>query len=66
MREGHRFRFFLAMNCQVAAVAEEGAEAPCSKAPAVLEYDVVLPTNFLGLHPARSACPCSCNRWNAV
>ena len=50
MREGHRFRFLLAMNCQIAAVAEEGAEAPYSKAPAVLEYGAVLPTNFWGLH----------------
>jgi hypothetical protein len=48
MREGHRFRFLLAMNCQVAAVAAEGAEAPYSKAPAVLEYGAVLPTNFWG------------------
>jgi hypothetical protein len=51
MREGHRFRFLLAMNCQGAAVAAEGAEAPYSKAPAVLEYGAVLPTNFLGLRP---------------
>jgi hypothetical protein len=38
MREGRRFRFLLAMNCQVAAEAAEGAEAPYSGAPAVLEY----------------------------
>jgi hypothetical protein len=37
MREGRRFRFLLAMNCQVAAEAAEGAEAPYSGAPAVLE-----------------------------
>jgi hypothetical protein len=51
MRAGRRFRFLLAMNCQVAAVAAEGAEAPYSRAPAVREYGAVLPTHFLGLHP---------------
>jgi hypothetical protein len=51
MREGRLIRFLLAMNCQVPAVAEEGAEAPYSKAPAVLEYGTVLPTSFLGLYP---------------
>jgi hypothetical protein len=32
MREGHRFRFLLAMNCQVAAVAADGTEVPYSRA----------------------------------
>jgi hypothetical protein len=51
MREGHRFRFLLAMNCQVAAVAADGTEVPYSGAPAVRGYGAVLTTNFLGLHP---------------
>jgi hypothetical protein len=49
MREGRRCHFLLAMNCQVAAVTAEGAEAPYSKAPAVLESGAVLPTSFLVL-----------------
>ena len=32
MRDGHRFRSFLAMNCQVAAVAADGTEVPYSGA----------------------------------
>jgi hypothetical protein len=35
MREGRRFRFLLAMNCQVAAEAADGTEVPYSGAPAV-------------------------------
>jgi hypothetical protein len=51
MREGRRFRFLLAMNCQVAAVAADGTEVPYSGAPAVLEYGAVLTTSFWGLQP---------------
>jgi hypothetical protein len=32
MRDGHRFRSFLAMNCQIAAVAADGTEVPYSGA----------------------------------
>jgi hypothetical protein len=45
------FHLLLAMNCQVAAGAVDGAEAPYFGAPAVRESGAVMPTNVLGLLP---------------
>ena len=39
MRESRRFRFLLAMDCQLAAVAAEGAEAHCSEAPSTVQSE---------------------------
>ena len=43
MRAGHRFRFLLAMNCQVAAIAADGAKAPYSGASGTMRQRAEFP-----------------------